>query len=623
MRSIFLGILLTSSVWAQTAIPLHVDATDAARRVFHVQMTLPAKPGPMTLLYPEWIPGDHMPDGPLVQVVGLVIKSGGRIVPWRRDSVNMFAFHVDVPAGATALDVAFDFLSPPDAAGNFAAGASATTELAVLNWNQFLLYPQGSDADKLQYQANLTVPGDWKYGTALPIRRESGNQIEFQPASLTTLIDSPVSTGRHYRTLDLGTDRGAPHFIHIAADSDRALDAPAATIAAWKNLVAETGALFGTRHYRDYHFLLTLSDHVAHFGLEHHESSDDRVGERTLIDSAPRDREAALLTHEFTHSWNGKYRRPAGLVSDGHDGGYDVPMKGDLLWVYEGLTNYLGEVLAPRSGLWTPEQYRDSLAQTAAALDNEYGRRWRPLEDTAIAAQTLYNAIDDYSDYRRGTDYYPEGSLIWLDADVLIRQKSNGTKSLDDFCRAFHGGPGGAPALKTYTFQDVVAGLNAVLPYDWAGFWNQRLHSTSPHAPLGGIENGGWKLVYDAVRSDLWKDYEETDKLVDLSFSIGLKVRDDDGTIIDISYGGPARAAGISPSVKLIAVNNRQYNSTVLREAVEATASGKPLELLVKNGEYFETHRIDYHGGERYPHLVRDPSRPDIVSQITTPLAKH
>ena len=313
------------------------------------------------------------------------------------------------------------------------------------------------DADKLQYQANLKVPDAWKYGTALPIRREAGNEVEFQPASLTTLIDSPVSAGRHYRTIDLGTDRGAPHFVHIAADSDRALEAPPELIAEWKNLVAETGALFGSRHYRDYHFLVTLSDHVAHFGLEHHESSDDRVGERTLVDQSLRDHEAFLLTHEFTHSWNGKFRRPAGLVSDGHDGGYDVPMKGDLLWVYEGLTNYLGEVLAPRSGLWTAEQYRDSLAATAAALDNQYGRRWRPLEDTAIAAQTLYNSIDDYAEYRRGTDYYPEGSLVWLDADVLIRQKTNGKKSLTDFCQAFHGGPGGAPALKTYTFEDVVA----------------------------------------------------------------------------------------------------------------------------------------------------------------------
>jgi predicted metalloprotease with PDZ domain len=585
-------------------------------------MTMPAKPGPMTLLYPQWIPGDHSPDGPLPQVVGLIIKGGGKTVPWKRDDVNMFAFHVDVPAGVSSLDVSFDFLSPPDTSG-FAGGSSATTELAVLNWNQFILYPQGADADQFQYQANLKVPDGWKFGTALPIRRESGNEIEFQPASLTTIVDSPVSAGRHYRTIDLGTDRGAPHFVHLAGDSDRALEAPAEVIAGWKNLVAETGALFGSRHYRDYHFLLTLSDHVAHFGLEHHESSDDRVGERTLVDAAPRNREATLLTHEFTHSWNGKYRRPAGLTSGGKDGGYDVPMKGDLLWVYEGLTNYLGEVLAPRSGLWTKEQYMDSLAQTAAALDNSYGRRWRPLEDTAVAAQLLYFAPEDYADYRRGVDYYPEGSLIWLEADVLIRKMSGGARSLNDFCLAFHGGPGGAPALKTYTFDDVVAGLDAVQPYDWATFFHDRVRSTSPRAPLGGIENGGWKLVYDSKRSESWKDYEESAKIVDLSYSIGLKVKDEDGTVADISYAGPAKAAGIPPSVKLIAVNGRQYTSTVLREAVQATASGKPLELLIKNGEFFTTHRIQYSGGERYPHLVRDESKPDVISQIASPMVKH
>ena len=622
MRSFLTILLAAASLSAQTAVPLRVDATDAPRRVFHVQMTMPAKPGPMTLLYPQWIPGDHSPDGPLPQVVGLVVKGGGKTVPWKRDDVNMFAFHIDVPAGTSSLDVSFDFLSPPDTSG-FAGGSSATTELAVLNWNQFILYPQGADADRFQYQANLKVPDGWKFGTALPIRRESGNEIEFQPASLTTMVDSPVSAGKHYRTIDLGTDRGAPHFVHLAGDSDRALEAPAELIAAWKNLVAETGALFGSRHYRDYHFLLTLSDHVAHFGLEHHESSDDRVGERTLVDSALRNHEAALLTHEFTHSWNGKYRRPVGLTSGGKDGGYDVPMKGDLLWVYEGLTNYLGEVLAPRSGLWTKEQYMDSLAQTAAAMDNTYGRRWRPLEDTAVAAQLLYFAPEDYANYRRSVDYYPEGSLIWLEVDVLIRKMSSGAKSLNDFCLAFHGGAGGAPALKTYTFDDVVAGLNAVQPYDWAAFFRDRVQSTSPRAPLGGIENGGWKLVYDSKRSEGWKDYEESAKVVDLSYSIGLKVKDDDGTVADILYGGPAKTAGIPPSVKVIAVNGRQYTGTVLREAVEATASGKPLELLIKNGEYFTTHRIQYSGGERYPRLVRDESKPDVVSQIASPMVRH
>ena len=623
MRFCFPALILAAiPALAQTPIALHVDASDAPRRVFHVRESLTVKPGPMTLLYPQWIPGEHMPDGPIVQMVGLHFTAGGQTVAWKRDSDNMFAVHLDVPAGASTLDVAFDFLSPPDSPG-FTSGSSATTELAVLNWNQFILYPQGADADTLQYQASLHVPSSWKYGTALPIRRESGNDIDFQPASLTTMVDSPISTGRHYRTIDLGSDGGAQHFLHIAADSDRALDMSGDQIEHYKSLVAETGALFGSRHYRSYHFLYTLSDHVAHFGLEHHESSDDRVSERAVIDSAPRNAHAYLLSHEFVHSWNGKFRRPAGLTSGGKDGGYDTPMKGDLLWVYEGLTNYLGEVLAPRSGLWTPEQYREALANTAAALDITYGRRWRPLEDTATGAQLLYNAGDDYANYRRGVDYYPEGTLLWLEADILIRQLSHGTKSLNDFCHSFHGGPGGAPALKTYTFEDIVAGLNAVQPYDWAKFWNDRLHSTAPHAPLGGVEGSGWKLVYDSTRSDFFRDYAEAAKVIDLSYSIGLIVHEDDSTISDVVYDGPAQKAGIAPSVKLIAVNGRQFTPDVLREAVADTASGKPVELLVRSGEYYETHRIDYRGGERYPHLVRDSSKPDLLTAVISPLAKH
>src|SRR4051794_3259319 len=331
----------------QNPVTLKVDATDAPRRLFHVQMTMPAKPGAMTLLYPEWIPGEHGPTGPIANFVGLKIQGGGKTIPWRRDSVKMYAFHLDVPAGVNSLDVAFDFISPPESEG-FSSGASATTELAVLSWNQLLLYPEGAKSDDFQYQATLTVPNSWRFGTALPIQRESGNQIEFQPASLTTMIDSPVSTGAHYRTFDLGTEQGAPHYLHVAADSDRALEVSNEVIGKLKSLVKETGALFGAHHYRGYHFLYTLSDHVAHFGLEHHESSDDRTAERTLIDPDLLRVSGYLLPHEFVHSWNGKYQRPAGLTSNGQDGGYDVPMKGDLLWVYEGLTNYLGEVLAQR-----------------------------------------------------------------------------------------------------------------------------------------------------------------------------------------------------------------------------------------------------------------------------------
>jgi predicted metalloprotease with PDZ domain len=617
----FFLLALSWGLSAQTPIRLQVDATDAPRRLFHVRMTIPAKPGPMTLLYPEWIPGEHGPTGPVANLVGLKIQGGGRTIAWKRDSVNLYAFAFEVPAGVASLDVAFDYIAPPES-GGFSSGSSTTSELAVLNWNQLLLYPQGADADRLQLQASLKVPSNWRYGTALPVQSETGNDVAFKPASLTTLVDSPLSAGAHYRTIDLGEDLGAPHYLHLAADSDRALEIPPEFIDQYKKLVRETGALFGSRHYRDYHFLYTLSDHVAHFGLEHHESSDDRSNERTLIDPEMQRVYSDLLTHEFVHSWNGKFRRPAGLVSGGKDGGYETPMKGDLLWVYEGLTEYLGEILAPRSSLRTPEDFRESLADTAADLDNKYGRTWRPLEDTAVSAQILYYTGQDYDNYRRDTDYYPEGTLIWLEADVMIRQLSKGTKSLDDFCRAFHGGPGGAPALKTFNFEDVVAGLNAVQPYDWAGFLNQRLHSTDAHAPLGGIEHSGWKLVYDGFRSDFWKAAEAAGKRTDLSYSIGLKVRED-GSIADVQYGGPAQKAGVAPSTRLIAVNNRQYTPTILREAVAKTASSdQPIELLIKTGDYYETHRLDYHGGERYPHLVRDSSSPDLLSEIIKSHAK-
>ena len=611
--------LAVTSLFAQNGVRLRVDATDAPRRVFHVQMTMPAKAGPMTLLYPEWIPGEHGPTGPIANMVGLHILGGGQNIAWRRDSVNLYAFQIEVPTGVSSLDLAFDFIAPPDAAG-FSSGASATPELAVLNWNQLILYPAGAAADSLQYQANLRVPVSWRYGTALPIERESGNEIEFKPASLTTLIDSPLSAGRHYRTVGIGTDNGIPHYIHLAGDSDEAVAISDELIGQYRNLVTEAGSLFGTRHYRDYHFLVTVSDHVAHFGLEHHESSDDRVQERALIEPSGRKVEGALLPHEFVHSWNGKYRRPGGLTSNGSDGGYGTPMKGDLLWVYEGLTNYLGEVLARRSGLWTPDDYRDRLAATAAELDTRSGRTWRPLEDTAVFAQVLYDTTDDFREYRRSTDYYEEGSLIWLEVDTLIRKLSKGTKSLDDFCGAFHGGQGGPPAMKPYELQDVVAALNTVQAYDWSGFFAERLHSTSPRAPLGGIELGGWKLVYTPERSEWWKAYEEFSKRVDMSYSLGLQVKQD-GTIIDVAYEGPARKAGVTPSTKLIAVNSREFNPTVLREAVKASAT-KPVELLIKNGEFYETHRIDYQGGERYPHLARNDTVPDLLSQVIAPLRR-
>ena len=603
---------------AQNApVELSVDATDAPRRLIHSSMVFPVKPGELTLLYPQWVPGEHGPTGPIADLVGIRVTAGATAIPWQRDPVNMYGFHVTVPAGVNSITVKIDFIMPADA-GGFSSGSSATSEMAVLNWNQFLLYPAGTPTDKLNYRANLKVPRGWRYGSALPIATESGDTVQFQPSSLTTLIDSPVLSSAHFRTIDLSPGSEPKHYLHLASDSDAALEIPPAEVEHYKKLVLETGALFGARHYRDYHFLLSLSDHVAHFGLEHHESSDDRVPERFLIDDSLRRSESYLLPHEMTHSWNGKFRRPAGLATPD----YEQPMKGDLLWVYEGLTEYLGEILTPRSGLSTPELYREELAATAADLDNKVGRQWRPLQDTATAAQTLYGARGDYDDYRRGVDYYPEGTLIWLETDVLIRQLSNGSKSLNDFCRAFHGGGNGKPEVKPYTFNDIVTALNNVQPYDWAAFLRKRLDSTDPHAPLGGITDSGWKLTYTDTAGQLWKDVETARKYTNVTYSVGMKIKED-GTVADVRIGGPAQQAGIAPAVKLIAVNNRAYTPAILHDAIaKAAKDSAPTEMLVRDGEVFHTFRVNYHAGERYPHLVRDESKPDLLTAIITPLSK-
>lgn len=599
-----------------TPIRINVDATDAPRRLLHATLRFPVQPGPASLLYPKWIPGEHGPTGPIDDLAGIRMTANGQPIPWRRDDVNIYEFHIDVPAGVSTLDVALDFIAPPDSAG-FTSGSSTTSQLAIVSWNQLLLYPKGVPVDQLQYQAALKVPAGWSYGTALPVERDSGNEIAFKPSSLANLIDSPVQTGANLRTVDLSPGGPVPHYLHIAADSERATRISDDEVKHYRNLVKEANALFGAHHYRDYHFLLTLSDHIAHFGLEHHESSDDRGDEDTLVDEDVLRVDADLLPHEYVHSWNGKYRRPAGLATPD----YNTPMRGELLWVYEGLTQYLGEVLTPRSGLWSDQDFLDSLARDAAALDHEAGRKWRSLEDTAVSAQSLYNARNDYSDFRRGTDYYEEGTLIWLDVDVQLRTLSRNRRSIEDFCRAFEGPPGTGPEVKPYTFDDVVRTLNSVQSYDWAAFLNERLDSTSAHAPLNGIVNGGYKLIYTQGRSELWRTEEYTNHVINLSYSLGLTVRDS-GDIIDVHMNTPAFQAGAAPATKIIAVNGRQFSAALLHHAVQdAVKNTVPIQLLVKDGEYYKTLGVDYHEGEKYPHLIRDKSKPDLISDILRPLA--
>jgi predicted metalloprotease with PDZ domain len=609
-----IAVLLTS--WLTFAanaptIALAVDASDAPRKLIHAQLRIPVSPGTLTLYYPKWIPGEHGPTGPIQDLTGLKFTANGKTLKWRRDLLDGWTFHVEVPQGESQVIANLDYASPASLQGGYGSGSAATDKLYTLNWNTLLLYPSGWTSDEITFDPSLKLPAGWKFGTSLPVAKQAGNEIHFAPVSLTMLVDGPVLTGEYLKAVPLsGGER--PAELDVAADSPAALDAPPEVWQNYKNLVRQAGILFGARHYRDYHFLLTLSDHVAHFGLEHHESNDSRTSERALIEQEGRNLSAGLLPHEYVHSWNGKYRRPADLSTPD----FEKPMQTDLLWVYEGLTSYLGGVLAARSGVRTPDLARDDLAQIAADLDHRSGRVWRDLQDTADGVPSMQLASRGWNDYRRPLDYYEEDVLNWLWADVIIRQQSKGAKSLDDFCKLFHGGQSGPPELKTYTFDDVVNALNQIAPYDWRGFWTDRLTNHGPGGPLAGLEGSGWKLVYDESPSYLTQARDRAYKTIDAHYSLGLFLTEDGG-IQDAVEGMVAAKAGIGPGMKIVAVNGRRFTKEVWHDAIKAAKTDSaPMELIVENADYFRTVKLDYHDGEKYPHLVRDESKPDLLTEI-------
>ncbi len=594
-------------------VTLSVDASEAPRKIFHAQLRIPAKPGTLTLYYPKWIPGEHGPTGPITDLTGLKFTAGGKTLPWRRDLLDGYTFHVEVPAGENEVTASLDYASPASFEPGYSSGMAATEKLYIVNWNTLLLYPAGYGSDQLTYTANLRLPAGWKFGTSLPIADQRGGDIHFAPVSLTLLVDGPVLTGEYMKVVPLtAANENPPAEIDVAADSAAALEAPDEVWEHYRNLVKQAGILFGARHYTGYHFLLTLSDHVAHFGLEHHESNDSRVDERSLIEEDGRKMTAGLLPHEYVHSWNGKYRRPADLATPD----YEQPMQTDLLWVYEGLTSYLGDTLAARSGERTRGLARDALAQIAADLDHRSGRVWRNLQDTADGVPTMQNAPKAWEDYRRPVDYYDEDVLNWLSADVIIRQQSKGAKSLDDFCKLFYGEPSGPPMVKTYTFDDVVNALTQVVRYDWRGFWTERLSNHGPGAPLGGIEGSGWKLVYDENPSELARAEDRDGKAIGAHYSLGMLVASD-GAVRDTIEDMIAAKAGIGPGMKIVAVNGRRFSPDVWHDAIHAAKSSPaPIELIVENTDYFRMVKLDYHGGEKYPHLVRDELKPDLLTEI-------
>ncbi len=581
-------------------LQLQVDATDLDHHIFRVKQQMPVQPGPLKLYFPRFLPGTHGPYGEVERFAGLTIQAGKSVLPWRRDTIDPYAFHVEVPPDATAPAVEFQFLS---AVTKDSGRMVMTREMVNLQWNSVLLYPAGHDSSAITVQASLQLPAGWHQASALPVLQDKGANVAYGPVSLETLVDSPVFAGAYLKRIELDPP-GAPNpvVMNVLADEAAQLDLSEEQIQAHRNLVVQADRLYGARHFRHYDLLLALSDNLGYIGLEHHESSENGVKPSYFKDWAKRPGGRDLLPHEYTHSWNGKFRRPADLWTPS----FDKPMQNSLLWVYEGQTQFWGQVLAARSGLVSIEQAHDILANEAAQAQARAGRVWRNLQDTTNEGTLGERGGKDWRSWQRGVDYYDESALIWLDADTLIREASGGARSLDDFARAFFGTQPGRVEPLLYTFDDVVAALDTVQPHDWRSFLRERLDTRRPEGPLDGLARAGWKLAWAETQSEFEKNDDSEWKSDDFAYSLGLYLKPGAGAVEAVLWESPAFRAGIAKGQQVIAVNGMAYKSERLAAAITANKNGQAApELLVKDGDRYRTLRIDYRGGLRYPRLER------------------
>jgi len=596
----------------KTPIRIVADLSDAPRKLYHAEVDLPVTSGPLTLTTPKWIPGHHMPSGPVNDITGVVFTANGQTLAWRRDDVDLYQYHLTIPKGVTTLHAHLDAI----------VTSRVTQKIAVLEWEKLLLYPAGIPVHEIAIEPAVKVPAGWGIGTALaPVGAakypvpEAGAVTQFAATNVEQLEDSPIISGQYFHEYELAKDVTPKHYIDVVSDEPEDAELRPALLAELNNLVREAGTLYGSHHYGLYHFLLTLSDVAGGEGLEHGQSSDNGVGEKGFSDAEHQSREADLLPHEFTHSWNGKYRRPAGLYQPD----FATAQQGALLWVYEGMTQYWGNVLAARAGLATQQEFLDDLAMTAASLDTKSGRAWRSTEDTAIAASILRGGNPAWVNWRRSQDYYPEGQLVWLDADTQIRALTGGKKSLDDFVKIFLGKGGNTASLIVpYTFDEVVKDLNTVVAYDWAKFLDERINKINPRADVAGIERGGYKLVY----KDKPLKGAGGRGGVDVWYSLGARVSGE-GQVADVRWGGVADKAKLAPGDKILAVNDRTFSPDVLKKAVhDSKTVTTPIRLIVSNESFVRIVEVDYHDGERYPALERVEGKPALLDAIAAPLTK-
>jgi len=605
-----------SAVAAPPTVSVEVDAREIGRSLLHAKITLPAVPGEQIFWYPKWIPGVHAPGGPIQNVAGLRFSTAkGEVVTWKRDDDELSRFHVNVPAGADRVIAEIDYICNAPTANSSGVDSFGNSLLGVINWNTVLLYPESASIDVATAGVTLRLPDGWRFGSALEVAKQNGSEVEFAPGTLRHVVDSPLICGQHFRDVELTGKGTPPAFLHLVSESQAAIQIDDKLIERYKALVAEAVALFGVAHFPSYHFLVVCSDQVPANGLEHLCSSFNAVGERELIDEKKRKAwPVYLLPHEFVHSWCGKYRRPAAMVTTN----FHTIERTRLLWIYEGLTQYLGEVLAARSGLVTPEEYLPAFTGKLDWLMRQAGRRWRSVEDTAQSSWQLRRVSGAWAQLRRGQDYYDEGLVTWMEADALIRDKSGGQRSLDDFCKEFFATKKEAPVVG-YELDEVIGILRKLADVDWATFFRDRIQQPRPELGLDFLENLGYRLQYTATPSEYFKDREKERKQTTEGATLGLNVGED-GKIAAVMPDLPADKAGLAVNQIISGVNGRKFSGDRLRDAIADSVAKREVELLILDGDVFRTVKISYAEGPKYLSLVRRNDRLDRLGAILKPV---
>jgi predicted metalloprotease with PDZ domain len=597
-----------------------LDERTAPRGFAYTHMTIPVRPGPFTLDYPKWIPGEHAPTGPLNDLSELRISAKGQPIAWHRDEVDMYAFHIDVPADVTSVDVDFTVLiNHPN---NFVDGQLATRNIMVGNWNRYLLYQRNVDNTQYFVRPKLILPPSWDYASALPVAARTADTIDFKVVSLETLVDSPTDSGRYHREIPTWSDGRARAYLDVFADHPEDLEFSQKEIAAYKCMTPEAISLYGGRHWNSYRSELTLSDLIPVQGIEHHESSDDRSDDAFMTDPAEQMEGGDLLPHEFSHSWNGKYRRPFDLQQPDYNDPY--PEHTELLWQYEGMNQYMGDLIAFRCGIKAkPAEFPEYFASVYASMDAEPGRETTPVVDLTTGAPYYYPASGDYGSLRRSAypDFYLEGELMWLDADTIIRERSHGKKSLDDYVKIFAGGISG-PKVVTYTRADLERYLGEVVPYDWHAFFERYVYTISPHPPTDEIERAGYRYVLTDRPNTFLANTEKLHKFVSSWLDAGVML-DDDGKVTDVRENSAAWNAGIGVGMKIVAIDDREFTPDAWRAAIRSTATRiAPIVLLVDQEGTYRDIALQYTGGLKYPHLVRIKGTVDMLGDIVRSYGK-